>query len=53
MDHDTYLAALQQMQLLEQEWLEELARDEAARVEFESWLASTHRTNINEPQQSD
>ena len=39
--------------LLEQasrDWLEELARDEAARREFHEWLASTYRTNAHEPQ---
>ena len=35
-------AAWYEMQLLEREWLEELARDEAKRAEFERWLASTH-----------
>jgi len=39
-------AAWYEMQLLEREWLEELARDEAKRAEYERWLASTY-TNRN------
>jgi len=42
-------AAWHELQLQEQEWL----ADEAAQVEYLSWLASIHRTHENESQQSD
>jgi hypothetical protein len=47
-------ASQQQAMLIdEQEWLEELARDEAARREFHDRLASTYQKDErNEPQQS-
>lgn len=42
----------QAMLQLEEEWLEELKRDEAARREFHDWLASTRRRQrAHEPQQ--
>jgi hypothetical protein len=45
-------ASQQQAMLIdEQEWLEELARDEAARREFHDWLASTYQKDErDEPQ---
>lgn len=53
--HDSELlddGSQQQAMLIEEEqWLEELARDEAARREFHEWIASTYRTNAHEPQQ--
>jgi hypothetical protein len=52
MDEDTTQAAWAQLQLEYREWLEELAANPAARQEFHDWLASTHRTNVHEPQQS-
>lgn len=53
MDEYPLDAAAYQLQLEYQEWLEELARDEAARREFDDWLASTYRMNTHEPQQPD
>jgi hypothetical protein len=37
----------------EQLWLEELARDEAARREFHDWLASTYSTRIGHDHATD
>ena len=52
MDDDTTQQAMHELQLQHEQWLEELARDGAARQEFHDWLASTHRTITHEPQQS-
>ena len=43
MDEYPFDAAAHQLQLEYQQWLEELARDEAARLEFDDWLASTYQ----------
>ena len=43
----------QQAMLLEEEWLEELARDEAARREFHDWLASTYSTRTGHDHATD
>lgn len=52
-DDDEQAQALLEQQLRQaaQEWAEELARDEAARFEYDEWIAFTFRRQ-HEPQQS-
>ena len=49
-DNDLMQGLAHQLELEHQQWLEELARDEAERRFYMRWLDSIYRTETHEPQ---